>query len=254
MSELITQRDALFSVLPRWLKGFWGSRLMYAIAVTVDAMLELAKQALLARFPGFNSSANYVLCRDRKIVRGPNETDAQIEERLIGWLDAHRLEGHPVGQLQQLAAFMRPRAMHLRVVWANGNYWDLPASGDLTIGHQTWNWDGRTDLPARFWLLAWVPADLWHDDGTYADDGDVGDGGVIGIREVNDTLTGTTYGSLLSIAGLIKSWGSGNIRHSHTILIFDDAAWSSQQPDGTWNIMSHRNPQACYVAGDRVYR
>src|SRR5512143_1883723 len=99
MSDLQTFRDSLFRALPRWLKGFWGARLIYSIIIIVDALGTAAKKALIARFPGFNSQAIPYLCRDRGMRRGPNETDEQIVARLLGWLEAKRLLGHPIGQL-----------------------------------------------------------------------------------------------------------------------------------------------------------
>ena len=250
--DFTTNRDALFSVLPPWLRNFWGARLLYAITIQVDALEEMAKQAVLARFPGFNSSAIPDLCRARAIIRGPHETEAQITQRLVEWLEIHRLDGHPVGILQQLLAYFSPWSLHMRVVFANGNYFDSNG-GEITIGNQSWNWDSL-DLPCRFWVLIWPPAGVWVDDGDFAADGDAGDGGVLGIGPVTDTLSGTVYNSVQAIAGLIRGASSANMRHAGTIVIFDDAAWSAQQPDGTWNIMSHRNPNAAYLAGDRIYQ
>jgi len=126
--EFTTNRDALFSVLPPWLRNFWGARLLYAITIQVDALEEMVKQAVLARFPGFNASALPDLCRARAIIRGPHETEAQITRRLIEWLEIHRLDGHPGGILQQLLANFSPWSLHMRVVFANGNYFDSDAA------------------------------------------------------------------------------------------------------------------------------
>jgi hypothetical protein len=253
MTELITARDSILTKLPPWLTRHWGIRLLYAIAIQVDALTEMAKQALMARFPGFNESATAELCRNRKITRGPNETEVQITARLMTWLDDKRLLGHPVGIEKELDAFFTGHSMHFRIVFNNGNYWDSD-SGVITIGWMPWNWDSRFDLPARFWLLLWIPiGDIWYDDETFGDTGDVGDGGVIGIRGVTDAVTGTAYGTVQGIQQLIHAAGSGNIRHMDTVVIFDNTAWEAQQPDGTWDIMSHRNPNCSYLAGNRVY-
>jgi hypothetical protein len=260
MTELITARDSILTKLPPWLTRYWGIRLIYAIAIQVDALTEMAKQALLARFPGFNESATAELCRNRRVTRGPNETEAQITARLMSWLDDKRLLGHPVGIESQLDAFFLPRGMHFRIVFNNGNYWDSN-DGTVTIGWMPWNWDGHFELFARFWLLLWTAptsdplsqGDVWVDDGTFGDDDDVGDGGVVGIGALTDDVTGTAYGTVQGIQQLVHAAGSGNIRHMDTVVIFDNTEWEAQEPDGTWDIMSHRNPNCSYLAGNRVY-
>lgn len=250
--DLVTFRDAIFTDLPPWLKRFWGARFIYSMVLVADAFGVAAKQALLARFPGFNSTATAQLCRDRVLFRGPHETDAQIVARLMLWLESKRLLGHPLGQMQQLAAYCTPSPVHMRIVFANGRYWDWNA-GTVTIGSMSWNWDGNSSLPARFWLILYEPS-FWTDDGTFADDGYVGDGGVLGIGPINDVLAGTVYGTVQGIANVIKSQGSGNIRHMGTIVVWNETTWNAQQPNGTWDVMSHRNPNAAYLAGDRIYQ
>ena len=250
--ELLTFRDSIFKNLPRWLKGFWGARFIYSMILVADAFGEAAKQALTSRFPGFNPTAIPQLCRDRDVLRGPNETDDQIVARLLLWLDSKRLLGHPLGQMQQVAAYCTPFPLHMRVVFNGGRYWDWN-SGTVTIGSMAWNWDGL-NLPARFWLIIYEPP-FWTDDGVFGSAGGrCGDGGTWGIGPIGDALTGTVYGTVQGIASLIRSQGSGNIRHMHTIVVWNETTWNAQQPDGTWNVMSHRNPHAAYLAGDRVYQ
>ena len=44
--ELITARDTVARVAPPWLRGSWGSRLLYSLAIHLDALGDAAVAAV----------------------------------------------------------------------------------------------------------------------------------------------------------------------------------------------------------------
>jgi hypothetical protein len=209
----------------------------------LDALGDLVLNGVLARFPGFCASATPYLCRDRGVLRGAEETEAQVCARLRVWRQTARIKGSPVSVLQQLQAFLTPHNPRIRLVNNTGRYVEIATNGTITVGDQSWNWDGITTLRTRFWVLIWVPALLWQSDGTFGDAGAIGDGGAFGST--------ASLGIIAGVRHVIREFSSDNSRHMNTVLIFDDTAWNAQQPDGTWNRMSRRNPSANYWVGDR---
>lgn len=238
--DLITHRDAIKDAMPKWLNRGVAEKIIYSLGIHIDAAGDAFLEGIKARFPGHNPTADSELCKARQIFPGPSETPAQLEARLINWLDAHRLRGHPRGILEQLAAYFTPNTFPMKVIYNNGNFWQRNSDGTYDLGTASWNWDGRTDLPCRFWVIL-EPNTPWNSDGTFAGAGTVGDGGVLGSDATPTDVAGVRH--------IIKSWGNPHARHMNTIVVFSDS--TTPVPDGTWGVMSHRNNTCSYWAGER---
>jgi hypothetical protein len=240
MTSILEFRDEIAAqgVVPKWLRGWVGIRFLYAIGLHIDLLRETLIRGVKARFPGFHTGATAILCRDRKVLRGPEETEDQICARLRNWRQAARIKGNPVAVLEQLQAYLTPHTPRIRLVNNAGSWLEISTTGAITTGDGTWNWDGNTELSSRFWVLIWVPSSLWVSDGFYGDPGLWGDGGVYGSTALQAVVAGVQF--------LVGEESCENSRPMHTVLIWDDALWEMQQPNGTWNVQSNRNPNANY--------
>ena len=244
MTPLLRFRDQITAegVVPRWLRGFYSMPFLYSIGVHIDWLADLLVDGVLLRFPGQCAGASPYISRDRSMIRGPEETEAQFAERARWWQQDARIKGSPVSVLRQLQAFLTPHAPRIRLVTNRGRYIEISTTGTISWGDMAWNWDGNTNLNTRFWVLIWPPATLWQNDGVFSSPGLIGDGGVIGST--------ASRAMVLGVQHVIRECSSDNSRHMGTIVIFNDALWQTQQPDGTWNRQDRRNPSASYWPGE----
>lgn len=245
MSGITQYRDLIAGdgKVPRWLRGTTGGRLLYSFGLILDLLRYWAVCAVKARFPGFLRSATPYLCRDRKVMRGPEELEEQICARLRKWKKSAVSKGGAASLLEQLWAYLTPYSPRMRVVNNSGRYWEISTDGEITLGEMEWNWDGNTALWSRFWLLIWAPEAWLASEGLVGDSGVVGDGGTLGTTALPPIVAG--------VRALIDEWSSRNARHMHTIVILDAETWEEEQPDGTWGRLSARSHSARYWAGLR---
>jgi len=159
--------DNLDDVSPSWLSGPWGSRLRVVLVKPLDALVDAARQAVRARWPGFGTpTALPFIGRDRLVLRGFAEADADYAERLRRWLDYHRKAGTTPNLLVQILGWASPQAITVQHV-TNESVWDR-AHGPLTSSvadastydgqsrppaASVWNWDGDTAAWGRFWII-----------------------------------------------------------------------------------------------------
>lgn len=242
---IVAYRDAILGrgASPSWLRRTVGGQLLYTIGLHIDLLQFILVQGVKARFPGFHPDFTPYLCRQCGITRGPEETEEQISERLRFWRQSRRAKGSWTALLWQLRGYLSPHNPRIRIVSARGRYQEISSTGEITVGDMVWNWDGLTSTyPKRFWVLIWVPSSLWQNDGTWSSPGTIGDGGVIGST--------ATMAQVVGMRSLIREWSRVSSRHVYTILIWNDVAWQSQQPDGTWDVQANRNPSANYWPGE----
>ena len=103
-------------LVPAWLVEGEGELVGYTVDVLKDAFVERLRKGLLARFPqndptGQTTAPDDALAamgRDRRIVRGFNETPQTYAVRLIRWLDDWKTAGNPFSLMQQLAGYCGP--------------------------------------------------------------------------------------------------------------------------------------------------
>lgn len=177
-------RDSILAISPPFTaeEGGTGEALQYSIATVLDGVRDWTVQGVLASMPGYGTNdALYLIGKDMKIDRGPNETDAHYIDRLQGAIDSHRVKGSPVELLRQLAAWFSPSvATPLRLV-SNNAVWHSINPTTLvvtkTVVGTNWSWDAYATVRWwRGWVIIdstsapWTP-DLWGDPGTWGDGG-----------------------------------------------------------------------------------
>jgi hypothetical protein len=251
-------RAAIKKLSPPWLSGKWGYRLNYTGGLMVDAIAEWLRVGIIQRMPvSCGSEAIPHIGRDRRIVRGRAETEAQYRERLRLALPTWKLAGNAPTLLKQLYAYLTPTAYRIRYV-ANGadaagnhfaDWWTIEGDEELTytrvISPNNWNWDNTWDQ-VRFWLIIYGPVFTPWRWGEIADGGsglEWGQGQSWGFLE-----DGSVLQDILTVVNQWKcagshAWGDGGL-----IVTTDDTFLDlanppgSNMPDGTWGnlITGHR--------------
>ena len=117
-----------------WLLRSVSHRLIWNVALVLDASKEKAKQGTLARFPGVGTpDALPAIGRDRLIERGPTESDTSYSERLASAFDTWRTAGNAHTLLRGLLAYFSPGALPIRVVSEMGEWHEInPSTGVVT--------------------------------------------------------------------------------------------------------------------------
>lgn len=181
---LLTFRDAIREISPRWLRrGSPGSeglsqRILYAFGLHFDAVAAATTDGVKRRFPQLLDSIDALglIGQSRRHARGSTEIDQLYMNRLMQWLDNHRIRGGPYALLHQLGIFWSLAPFDIDLVYESGKRFHFPAFGAITdsIGDP---WDTDTDAWARWWLIYEWPGVL-ADDGVWSDPGVWDDGGV----------------------------------------------------------------------------
>lgn len=269
MSNIIKYRFAIPSGAPRWLKGFWGSRILYTIGLFFDNAGDTLDQGLKYAYPypGCGpGGALHLIGAARGIIRGPAEGDDSYIKRLIGWRQSRKRKGNAFALMEQLQAYLQPYNQKVWVQCDDGTRYTLAPGGyqyaqdyqsapvcPVSIDSVSWNWDGTQSLN-RCWVILDCTG-LWTTDLTWADAGLWND-----YNTSDATITGTvldplstdptpTYGSTASystaqgILQLVRDWQSANATPVSVILSFDGTYPS---PDGTWGNAGNRSLSFVY--------
>lgn len=161
-------KNAALRQLPPWLLRVVGGAVSKGIATPVDTEQDRSAEAIALRFPGggdngvvIHPQALSYLGRERRILRGPGETDETFAERLRGWWDAHRTRGGPYALLSQMHAFFRATNNGtIQYINQKGASVSIDPSGNFTRSIvPSWTGDGA-DPPywARFYLVFFLPS------------------------------------------------------------------------------------------------
>ena len=265
-------RRAFYKLLPTWLGGGQpspsatvdedeGERVQYSLGVTIDAFLERCRQGVLARYPEHcPADALAYHGRDRKIVRGINESADSYAERLLRWLDDHRVRGNPFALLEQLQAYCNVDLM-VRTVDTRGNWFTIAADGtrSVLLDQGNWDWDGAAASEwGRFWVIIYPPAtgELWNQTPNWGD-ADLW-GGEWG-------RAGYTWGStatpdqVQAVRSIVRQWKPAGTTCEWVVLAFAPASFdptdaSPPNPDGDWGIWHERvNPAVPVRLGTASY-
>ncbi len=224
-------------VTPRWLSEGEGGLVGYALDLMRDALSERVRLGLLAKLPqnGPNGEtappdALAAQGRDRRVVRGIDETDASYAVRLVRWLIDRRTAGNPFMLLKQLAAYCG-QGFSFRTYDARGNCYSRDVDGVETADLGTsWDWDGEPERWSRFWVIIY-PTGIWSTSGLqYADPGlEYGP---------NDALWGVNMPRehIRSLQAIVADWKPEHAKCVHIIIAFDPASFdpAAPEPDGTW--------------------
>lgn len=237
-------RARMLEAVPWWLSGSNLGRLIYTIGLHYDAFLDASIIALKRRFPGLIDYEELAMTgRERRMRRGPWETDEQFSARLPGWLEVKRIAGATALTLRQIQAFLTPNTVaNIEIVYNSGRRWNLSSSGVVSQSQSAWNWDGRTDLWSRYWVILHQPSWLTND-GTWEDSPE---------SPQNSALTWGTSAVWTDVEGLrllIHDHSPPHSHHMNTIVVLDESEWTAQQPNGTWHLMANRNPNVVYWDG-----
>ena len=251
-------RETLRRYVPPWLsdRPTWGRtvgfRFLYGLAAILDGGMQLLVEGMQARLPGIGTpTALPYIGRDRRVIRGPNESDAEYAARLLDWLDLWRAAGNAYALAKALQAFLAPGHPRIRIVTRSGFWWTLDPSGELSwqlAGN--WDWDSLTHPEnagcwADFWVIVYPPH--FPTDGTWGDGGSFwGEPKTFG----QDVSTANAE----TIRSLVRQWKSAHSRCVALIFTYDLQSFdpssppgSPGMPDGRWGLWSRNDP-----AGRRV--
>lgn len=240
---------------PRWLTTGEGLLVGYALDLMKDAFAERARLGMLAGYPqnGPNGEtappdALVEMGRDRRVVKGIDESAVDYATRLRTWLDDRRTAGNPFTLMRQLSAYVgSAHGVSFRTVDVRGNWYSRSATGVETSSLNTgnWNWDGDTDSWARFWVIIY-PGTRWID--TSQAWGSAGTWGNATTTWGSSTITEEQTRTLQAI---VADWKPGGTRCHSIILALDPASFNpaSPEPNGTWAHWANRLTTALYLDG-----
>lgn len=198
---LKTYRRWALDLAPPWLRGTWGEKLIQAIAIVFDSIVEANYEASAAGTldaPTFPAAALEYIGHERFVERYPAENDAAYKARIKSAWQSWRQAGTAF-LLDELAAA------------------GFTASIKLTYD---WNWDGNAAWWSRFWVVitvhSWGPvywgAPRWGE-------------GVWGCDASQPEAE--------TLLRLVRKWKPAHM-FPVTVVVLDLARWNSQQPNGTW--------------------
>jgi hypothetical protein len=221
---LITFRDTVKRLVPWWLRRGVAEKLLYAIAIQLDALMDALVFGIQLRFPGAYSPESLpFIGRDRRILRGRNETDAVYGNRLKFWLEDHALRGGPYGMLGQLKGHFAADPFPIQLVYYSGRRFSMDAAGVVTMDDIVWVPDDNAAKWARWWLFYEWPTPI-GDDGLWGDAGTYGDGGVWG--------SDLTYAEVVDLRAVPREWNNAHSIGRLVLLPPDAELWG--MPEGTW--------------------
>lgn len=236
---IATFRDAIREKSPQWLRGYYASRLLYAIGLIIDAIADALLGGVKARFPGSDTTgALEVLARDRKLARGWTEAAVAFAARLRAFRDEQRLCGSPYPFARQLRELVGSSIGDIEIVAERGITVTIDSAGAITRSTQTWGWDSSGTWSRIFVVLhdaTWAAEDTWGT-GTWAD------GGVWG----SSTLTRSEVTSLVDV---VRRWTPAHAKCVHVIAVLDEVAWAAALPPTDWGEWINRPNEALFLDG-----
>jgi hypothetical protein len=134
IATILTYRDRMRERwCPPWLQTGNAERFMYALAVQADLAGDALVAALASRFPGlYGHESLAIIGRERRIARGPYETDASYAVRLRRWRKDHRMRGGPYALLAQLHAYYAPNNFPIVLQYRSGRRFTMATDGTIT--------------------------------------------------------------------------------------------------------------------------
>lgn len=229
-----TFRDAIREKSPWWLRGWLGERLLYAIAIQLDALMDALVAGVRLRFPGrYGYESLPLIATETRDVRGLDETDADFAGYLRTWRSRRRRRGNVLTLLERLRHYLiiRHSGVWFEVVYNNGTDFTFNNAAVFSRGSRAWDWDGQTSAWSRFWVI--IHGANWVDEGTWGDPGTVGDGGTIGSDMTPEESEG--------IRSIIAFETPPHAKCVAVLVILDEAEWAANQPDGTWDLRQNRH-------------
>ena len=245
--SLITIRDRMAQAAPSWLQGYWGSRLLYAIGLHLDAMVDWASAAVHARFPTWCATnmpdALVVHGQDRGIRRGFAESLVAWAARLAMWWPTRRQRGSLYAMMDQLAGYMSGYSVKMRAVNLNGAWMTRNADGSREYHRASpsnWLWDVFTAQWSRYWIIVYPPSNLWVERGSWGDNAgktwaDMGaNGGTFDTTITTDQVD--------TIRDIVSEWNPPHARCLWVILATDPASFDPPAPPDSAGLPGNTTP------------
>lgn len=215
------------------------NRVLWTTFLINDALGARQQMGTQAKWPNFApADALAYIGRDRLIVRGPDESEAAYEARLIRYLSDHRVRGNPWALMEQIRGYCSPHAIKVRTVDEHGNWRLIDSDGTRSVVKgDDWDWDSSalTDAWGRFWLII-EPASLSD---PWAAGPDIGDvdlwGGAIGTPGFTIGSTATPN-DVSSVRSIVKAWKRAGVKCLNIIICLRSGQFvpaSSGNPDGS---------------------
>lgn len=160
IERLRTFRDTLEGIVPAWLKGPIGIRYLYGHSVVLDAFGDALISGVQTRFPGYYSDQSLpIIGKERRILRGLFEANANYAARLITWLTEHAHRGSARAMLTQLYLHYYPNNFPTELIARNGLMYSVGMDGTITRSYLEWSADATPERWAQWWLLLYT--DQW---------------------------------------------------------------------------------------------
>lgn len=255
-------RDEAYTVSPTFLRGTNLSKLIWAMAVPYDALLDGETFAVLYRFPSFAPDDAFTyIGQDRQITQGFQEGRASYILRLQQWLDRWRYAGKTPGVLIAIRGWITPQLPKIEAIkdspkflgtttwisyadgvdpWPSG---DTPTPPTQTpVSPRNFNWDnnyplptidaqGRMHLLRRMFLVIFSTVTSWCQSTLKW-----------GSPGLKWGLTGLVWGFDQDISvtsglfSLVKQWKGAHAWYQWIIVSFDGTLFDPAQPaDGIHN-------------------
>lgn len=218
-------RGLRYFLAPPWLTGRGdGEKVAFTLEWILDSFLEKLRQGLNARFPRrAGESAINLIIGDRGLLRGRDESLADLAARLIAWRTprTHRVRGNGYEVVRQVWQYWQS--------W-NPGYADVFDAHFVTHSKQsdgtesrddfgTWDWDGSD--PDVHWSRFWV---------TISNDG---------IEEHPDLGDAELWGGALGTPGY--TLGQLNVRPEDVTAmraLFQELKWAPAHAVPEWAIVT----------------
>jgi hypothetical protein len=211
----------------------------YVLDLIKDAFTERLRKGLLARFPqndptGATTAPEDALAaigRDRRVLRGIDETAQHYAVRLTQWLTNWKLAGNPFGLMNEIRGYTGPLPT-FRTVDVKGDWFTLEPDGTMSVSLNVGNWDWDGDPTAlRHWSRFWV---IIYPNGLWQPAPNLGSGlRVLGTPGETIGSTATT-GDVSAIRSIVVQRKPAGTICQNIILAFDNTSFDPTQPrDGT---------------------
>lgn len=155
----------ILRIVPPWLRRTVGGALMSSIGIVMDAMVDMAADAVKLRFGDTDEAALAIAGRERGIVRGPSEDAPAYAARVQQWLPAHQHRGSAWELLRQWRAYNGQAAydtntgQQIDVVYKSGTAYRLNTTGEIERFIPGWGGNAPPGGWAQAWCFLYVDAD-----------------------------------------------------------------------------------------------
>jgi hypothetical protein len=229
---MINFRNTIRRIVPWWLQNGLAGKILYAIGAQLDTLGDAVADGVQRRFPGHGAEADPIrydslglIGNERRIRRGPSETDAVYASRLPRWLDDHAARGGPYALLEQTGRYWAATPFRMDLVYRSGRGFTRDEStGAITRQDIAWSPAGDPAQWAHWWLFFFWP-DAVSTDGIWTDPGTWSDGGVWD--------SDLTPAEVESIRLVPAEWNAQHCKGTIVLVDEDTELWDF--PAGLWS-------------------